>query len=58
MNSFGPRRTKETPDLQLHVGRQLLDHVPFQESPRTDAEGSDSAPKPASLWWIARKLQT
>ena len=33
--------TQETLDLQLHMGRQLLDHVPFQESLRTDAEGSD-----------------
>ena len=33
-------RTKNTPDTQLHVGLQLLDHVPFRKSPGTD--GSDS----------------
>ena len=35
-------RTKNTPDMQLHVDRQHLDHVPFQKSPGTDAEGSYS----------------
>ena len=35
-------RTKNTPDMQLHVDRQLLDHVPLKKSLGTDAEGSDS----------------
>ena len=52
--------TKNTPDMQCHVGRRHLDHVPFQKSPGTDAEDLiqeaekwDLAPKPASLWWTS-----
>ena len=33
---------KDTPDMQHHVGRELLDHVPFPKSLGTNAEGSDS----------------
>ena len=35
-------RTLNTLGVQFYVGRQPLGHVPFQESPRTDAGGSDS----------------
>ena len=59
-NSFEPIRTEEKPDWQLRVGRQLLDHVPFQKSPRTDdmrlnedPESWDLAKKTASLWWTS-----
>ena len=36
----GPKT--HTPDMQLHAGRQFLDHVTLQKSTGTDAEGSDS----------------
>ena len=46
--------------MQLDVARQLLDHVPFQKSPRTDAVGSGSGsrevglgPQLVSLWWTS-----
>ena len=47
-------RAKGTSDVQFYVGRQLLDHVPFQKLPRTDAaESVGCGPKPASLWWTS-----
>ena len=56
--SFRCGRTKNTPDMQLHVGRQLLDHVPLTNSSGTDVAGSHSGrrevglgPKLASPWW-------
>ena len=39
---FGLGRTKGTSEMQFHVGRQLVDHVPLQNSSGTDAAGSDS----------------
>ena len=43
--------------MQLHVGRQLLDHAPLQKKLRTDAiekaEKWDLAPKFARLWWTS-----
>ena len=32
---------KNSPDMQLYVGRQLLGHVSFEGTPGTDDEGSD-----------------
>ena len=49
-NSSGPEKTEEAPDLQLHVDRQLLGHVPFQESLGADAEGSDSGSSKCGIW--------
>ena len=44
--------------MQLHVVRQILDHVPIQKNLGQvlhdlveKAEKWDLAPKPASLWW-------
>ena len=42
-------KAKGTPDMQFCVGRQLLDHVPFQKSPRTNAAGSDSGSRDAGV---------
>ena len=39
---FGLGRTKSTTDMQFHVGRQLLDHVPFRKTLGTHVAGSDS----------------
>ena len=39
---IGLGRTKSTSDLQPHVGRQLLDHVPLKNSSGTDVAESDS----------------
>ena len=49
-------RTTNTPDMHLHVGRQLVDHVSFQESPGTDAEGSDSGSLEVGFGTEAGKL--
>ena len=47
-------------NMQLHVGRQLLDYVPLQKKLEQilrdlieEAETWDVAPKPASLWWTS-----
>ena len=39
----GPKHTHTHThtDMQLHAGRQFLDHVALQKSTGTDAEGSD-----------------
>ena len=46
--------------MQFHVGRQLLDHVPLQETPGQmlkdlieEAAEVDLEPKPASLSWTS-----
>ena len=36
-------------DVQFHVGRQLLDHVPLPNSSGTDAEGSDSGSREVGI---------
>ena len=37
----GLGRAKGTSDMQVYVGRQLLDYVALQQSLRTDAAGFD-----------------
>ena len=61
---LGLRRRQGTSDLQLHVGRQLLDLVPLQKEFGTDAAGLieeavkwDLVPKPASLGWTSTTLK-
>ena len=39
---FRSGRTKNSPDLQFHVGRQLLGHVSFEGSLGTNVQESNS----------------
>ena len=39
-HSLGPRRRKSTSNIQLHVDRQLLDHITLERKFGTDATRS------------------
>ena len=49
-------RTKSTSDMQLHVVRQLLDHVPLQKSPGPDPAGSGSGSREVGFGTEAGEL--
>ena len=49
-------KEEESTNLQFHVGRQLLDHIPLKKAPGAIIKRPyklDLEPKPATWWWTS-----